>query len=64
MRKVENERNMSKAVPAVVIHTHFKNYQQPKQSEGFTHPIIDIPFVFFDQNIAGEEDWKKMNENV
>lgn len=40
MRKVENERNMSKAVPSVVIHTHFKKFMVPKQSEGFTEPII------------------------
>lgn len=50
MRKVENERNISKAVPSVVIHTHFKRFVEPTRKEGFTENVIKIPFVFFDQN--------------
>ena len=61
LRKVENERNISKAVPTVVIHTHFKRFVKPEQKEGFTHPVIEIPFVFFDQNQMGEEEWNQKN---
>ena len=61
MRKLENPRNMSKAVPAVVIHTHFKRFEKPEQKEGFTEPIIEVPFVKFDHNSVTEEVW---NEKV
>ena len=48
MRKVKNARNMSKPVGAVVIHTHFKRLEPPEENEGFTEPVIEIPFVYFD----------------
>jgi len=48
---------MSNAVPPVAIHTYFKNMVKPKKEEGFTHPIIEIPYVQNDQNsrIADKE---------
>jgi hypothetical protein len=38
-------------VPKVVIHTYFKNKELPSAEEGFTEPIINIPYVHFDQTI-------------
>ena len=61
LRKVDNERNISKAVPSVVIHTHFKRFEKPEQKEGFTHPVIEIPFVYFDQNQMDANEWNEKN---
>jgi len=64
MRKVESERNMSKSVRSVVIHTHFKYLEQPEQNEGFTHPVVEIPFVNFDQNEANDKEWETLKQQV
>lgn len=45
MRKANvNREHMSKAVPAIAIHTFFKNYAEPTLAEGF-ESVLKIQFV-------------------
>ena len=56
MRKVnEHRKHLSKAVPAIAIHTFFKNLQVPTVSEGF-ESVIKIDFL--PDNFANAEDKK------
>ena len=45
MRKANTHRkHLSSAVPAIPIHSFFKNHTKPKESEGFAD-IVTIRFV-------------------
>ena len=59
LRNIDKNNNMSKAHPTVVIHTFFKRLEEPTLDEGYTDPIIDIPYVYVDQTNL-EDQWQEI----
>ena len=54
---------MSDAVSRMAVFTYFRQEAKPTEAEGFTS-VISIPFVHFDQDKIGDEEWEEMQKNV